>query len=753
MRKTTCRERLRSLAHNVLIAGVGASSLLVATTPARAQGALELQEVVVTAQRRSEDLQTVPISIDAISGETMDKLGEKNFFDYASTIPNLSIGIGSGGGGGNSGQGISSSRAVAIRGVAGNNTTGLYLNDTPIPLSLDPRVIDVDRVEVLRGPQGTLFGAGSMGGTIRIITREPSLDLLSGKVEADGIYVNDGGPGYSINSTVNLPLIDKTMALRVSAFSAFDPGYFSRCWGVDNTPTVALPTGSPSGCKEHVGARQNTGVMTSLRVAPAAIPGLSVTPMFIYQRYNSNGYPTADYTPDDLVQNRPLDVAEAVVDTWDFASVTAKYESPFGRFVGYGTNFWRSGEDIEDGTDFVAAVLPGLPYYVAAPIWDDVYEKTWSGEARFESTLPGPVQFVVGVFSELDERRYYNNWYTPGVDAASGGTLGTDNLDFYFSPVTDRQRAAFLNVSYDITSALQVTGGIRYEYLSRSWAAIGNGWFNGGPSDVGGSHSETDKAPRFTARYELAPNQMVYASAARGFRIGGENPPLAPVCGPSLSSGLQYDTDSLWSFEVGSKNSWIDGRVKSRVAVYRIDWSNIQQSSVLNNICSETVTTNSGAAVIKGAEFELDAALLEHLTVNLAAGYEDAKITETEPGSLTVVGQPLNQVPSWTGSATAQYSVPFGERSAFLRGVWTYTGSRVSYNNTQTGIELGGYNLLNLRVGVDQGPWEFALFANNVFDVRGNLGDESPESGQLPGRPRFLITTPLTLGLHARLDV
>jgi iron complex outermembrane receptor protein len=736
---------------------VWAVVLIVMSGLARAQTALEatgLQEIIVTAQRRSEDLQRVPISMDAITGETMEKLGEKKFFDYASTVPNLSVGIGSGAGGGGSGYGVSSSRAVTIRGVAGNNTTGLYLNDTPVPLSLDPRAVDVDRVEVLRGPQGTLFGAGSMGGTVRIITREPTLEQTSGKMEADAAYVNDGGLGYSVDGTLNLPLIDKSVALRISAFSAFDPGYFTRQWGVDTVPSVELLPGSPSGSKSHVGASQNTGVMASLLIAPSLLPGLSVTPMFIYQRSIYNGYPLADYTPDDLVQNRPLNVAETVADTWDFASVTAKYEGRYGRFVGYATNFYQSGEDIEDGTDFAAGVLPGLPYFVAAPIWNDLYTESWSGEARFESTLPGPVQFVIGVFSELDERRYYENWFVPGANAASGGVLGTDNLYFSYQPNSDRQRAAFLNVSYDVTSALQIAAGMRWEYLANEFTDVGNGWFNGGASSASGKHSEVDKAPRFTARYQFAPNQMVYASAAKGFRIGGENLPLLPVCGSQYTSGgPQYGTDSLWSFEVGSKNSWLADRVKSRLAVYRIDWSKIQQGGVLNSTCDETVITNSGAAVSKGAEFEVDAAVLENLIINLAAGYEDAKITEAVPGSLTVVGQPLNQVPAWTGSATAQYSKPLGEeRSAFVRGVWTYNGSRVSFNNSETGIDLRAYNLLNLRTGINQGPWEFALFADNVSDARGNLGDLIPESGQLPGRPRFLITPPRTIGLHVRRD-
>jgi hypothetical protein len=474
--------------------------------------------------------------------------------------------------------------------------------------------------------------------------------------------------------------------------------------------------------------------------------------MFVYQRSNYNGYPMADYAPGDLVQNRPLDVAEAVESTWDYASLTLNYDTGYGRFVGYVTNFYQSGEDVEDGTDFVASVLPGgFNYYVPASIWNAVYTRTWSGETRFESKLPGPVQFVFGLFDTLNEVGYYENQYSPGSNQASGGVLGTDNLYYTYQPYADRQRAAFLNVSYDITGALQVAAGVRVANLERSYTAFADGWYNGGPSFNSGRHKETDTAPRYTAQYTIAPGQMVYASAARGFRIGGENPPTLPVCGPGLASGSQYDTDSLWSFEVGSKNSWLGGRVKSRVAAYRIDWSDIQQERVLNTLCSEGVVTNSGYAVSRGGELELDAALIDHLIVNLSAGYEDAKITEVAPGSLTAVGQPLNQVPRWTSSASAQYSVPIGaERSGFLRAVWTYTGARTTYNDNPAGVHLAGYDLLNLRAGVDQGPWELALFGDNVFNRWGNLGQLIPESGQIPGRPRFLTTTPLTLGLHLR---
>jgi iron complex outermembrane recepter protein len=731
------------------------------------QNTAPLEEIVVTAERRAENLQSVPISMSAISGTTLENFAVRNFFEYAVTVPNLTIGAGTGVGGNGSGFGVSSSRAVTIRGVAGNNTTGFYLNDTPIPLSLDPRVLDVDRIEVLRGPQGTLFGAGSMGGVVRMITREPALDQTSGKVQAEGFYVDHGGGGYSTSGILNVPLISRSVALRINVFSAFDPGLFTRVWGGPQSalsPSVPLPPDAPTGEKTHVGAIQQTGLVASLGIAPSSLPGFTLTPMFIYQRAISNGYPLADYNPSNFVQIRPLNVPEAVSDTWSFGGLTAKYDAGFGRFIGLGTYFYRNGFDLEDGTQFYATGGAGVgdyPYYVPAPLYNNLYTKTWSGEARFESQLHGPVQFVLGFFSSLSERFYTEYLNSPGANAATGGLLGSDVLYTQGSPAADRQRAEFLDVTYNVTSALQLSAGVRRAYLGHERTYVADGFLNGGPShDFFGNHSENDTAPRYILKYQFMSDQMLYASAAKGFRIGGSNSLLGSVCEAALTiagitNGAPFKSDSLWSYEVGTKNSWFGGRVKSRLSVFRIDWKNIQQTTSLaavDPICGFNVTTNSGAAVSKGAEIEVDAAPLEHLTLNVAAGYDNAKITEATPGSLTVVGQPINEVPKWTGSATAQYSVPLSELSLFIRGQYTYSGSRTSFVNVlpPAGRPLNSYSLVNLRVGVDQGPWEAALFARNLFNAHAEIGDLAGENAELLGRPRWFIATPRTIGLWLR---
>jgi len=723
-----------------------------------------LEEIVVTAQRRAENLQSVPISMSALTGATLENLGVKHFPDFASTIPNLSVGAGTGSGGAGSGFGVSTTRSIAIRGVAGNNTTGVYLNDTPMPMSLDPRALDIDRVEVLRGPQGTLFGAGSMGGTLRFVTREPSVDQTSGRFGIEGSYVDKGGSGYSADGTVNFQLVPGRVAVRANAFSAYDPGLYTRSWGGPQdprSPTLPFPPGgAPVGQKDHVAAEQAIGVSVSLKITPSSIPGMTITPMYMYQRTSSNGYPLADYTADNFTQTRPFNVSEAVKDTWTFSGVTLTQGVKFGRFIASGTYFHRDAFDREDLTEINALFFWGIPYYVPAPLDSTLVTKTWTGEARFESAFEGPMQLVVGVFDSNSDRRYPQFFNAPGLNAATGGALGTDLEYTQNTPNTDRERAAFIDVTYKATESLQFSAGVRRAHLEHEGAYTADGPLNGGtsgPPDTFSKHGENNTAPRFTAKYEIRPRQLLYASAAKGFRIGGTNSVVPPICDQDLANlglknGDPFASDSLWSYEVGTKNSWSGDRVRSRVAAYRIDWKEIQQTVFLP--CTFTVVANSGTAKSQGAELEMDMALLRHLTLNLTLGYEDAKITQATAQSQTIVGQPLSGVAKWSGSATAQYTVPLGNRMAFIRGQWEHTGARTSFINAPppTGRPLDSYDILNLRGGVNQGPLELTLFVRNLFDKRGVVSDLLSEGAELAGRPRLFVVRPRTIGLQLRRD-
>jgi outer membrane receptor protein involved in Fe transport len=739
----------------LFIGFIGQGPALAADAPgSESSGALE--EIIVSAERRNESLQVVPISMSAITGDSLDNLGIKRFDEYAAMVPNLSIGTGSGSGGAGTGFGVSTTKTYTIRGVFGDNTTGVYLDDSPVPPSMDPRLLELDHVEVLRGPQGTLFGAGSMGGTVRFVARDASTDRLSGKLETEGSYVDHGGGGYAANGTLNIPIISDNVALRVSFLSAFDPGLFTRTWGGPLDPRSPIlpfpPGGAPKGEKDHVGAQQDTGFMASLHLTPQAIPGLTVTPMFMYQRSITNGYPLADYTRNDFVQTRPLDVPEAVGDTWDFESLTIKQETSLGNFLLLGNHFYRDGYDLEDTTDANAVVFWGLPYYVPAPIIDHLYFRDWTAETRFESKLPGPVQFVAGLYWSQEDRFYYQYYDAPGFNTATGGIYGTDLTFLQGSPNADRQRAAYVDVTWHATDALQFSAGVREAHLRHDGTYVASGPLNGGVSADYAEHDENDTAPRYTGEYRFGPDHMVYASAAKGFRIGGTNAYVPPQCGSALTelgitNGHQFSSDSLWSYELGLKDSWLDGRIKTRFAVYDIQWKNTQRVVVLP--CEWSIVTNVGASQSTGFEFEIDALPIDHLTVNLTTGYENARVTQGSTESNTTDGEPLQNVPQWTGAVTTQYSVPLGAASTgFIMGQYTYTDNRVSYNNASSGLLLPAYGIANFRLGVNQGPWQAAFFARNLFNTLGVIGDLLPDGAQLPGRPRLFVTRPRTVGIQ-----
>ena len=707
-----------------------------------------LEAVTVTAERRSESIQEVPLSVTAISGETLEKFGDLNFSDYAHTIPNLSFGTGSD-------FGVTNGRTVTIRGITGGRyryglaTTSFYIDDTPVPLSLDPRVLDLQRIEVLRGPQGTLFGSSAMGGTVRVITKQADASGVTATLDAQGFDIKHGGAGYDLSGTVNVPLIADELAMKFSAFSSYKPGIYTREWGVATSPGYTVPAGTVPGSESHIGTDQEYGGMLSFTYTPAAVAGLTVTPMAIYQSTRSNGLPLSDFTPNNLVQVRPLNVPESSEDDWSFEGLTVKYKRDWGTFVSSSTGFHRKALDNEDGTETVVtlygqnyATPPLAPVYTPSPAPSFLDFTEFTQEIRFESSFDGPVQTVIGGYYNHGTSHTGQDITIPYVDGQPGYIQEV--------PHASNEVAEFADISYKPISALEFSAGVRYAELHYLEHKYWYGWINEGLEDVSVNHTEHALTPRYTIKYQINPDNMVYASAAKGFRSGGANA-VPPYCGVGAGD---FKSDSLWSYEIGTKNTLFDGRMNTRIAGYRINWSNIQQSVLL--ACSYSVTQNAGAATSTGAEFEADIAPLKGLNMTLAAGYDNAKITDVPAGaSGFVVGQQLNGVPELTASLLADYEVPTSFGAGFVRGQYSFTGHSVSYSVIP--VQDGGrprdkYSLVDLHFGTITGPWETSLFVKNLFNATGNLGDEQSETTELqnPLRPRWMITQPRTIGLEVR---
>jgi iron complex outermembrane recepter protein len=788
----------------VLIAGVwlAASAVANAATEATSQSG-GLQEVIVTAQKRSESEQTVPMSITTFSAATLQQKAITEFFDYATKVPNLAFAP--------TGDGVGTARTISIRGISGDNVTGFYIDDTPLPDSLDPRVLDIDHIEVLRGPQGTLYGARSMGGTVRLITKVPDLSQFSATVHG-GISDTDrtDRPNYTADAIVNIPLVQDRIALRLSGFYDYEAGYFKRSWCTD--PATAGVTCFPLSASgrttvSNVAAIDTYGGSASLTIK--AGDAVTITPRVMVQRADYNGFPLGDFnsmpqngigfpvpsgpytlpTPlntTNFTQARFFDVPEGGSDWWDLYSLTVHWNTGIGELVSSTAYFDRKVDETEDESEFIwAAITSGAcanpaPYCnppSPGPIEEIKDYQRFVEEIRFASALSGPLQFVVGAFySDFHGRVPFASLYPPATvpnldDQLTGGmpnnSDGIPNLVFAQDFHTDiEEPAVFGELSYDITSALKATAGLRWYQVKTTSegyeAGLATGSFDRTVSPSA-TIKENGTNPKFELDYHFAPDQMVYGLASKGFRPGGVVPIVPPgtpgtpndcvaalaAVNPNLtlSDTRSFKSDSLWNYEIGTKNSFLDHRVILNAAAFDIRWNNIQQAVLLQ--CGFQFIANAGAAESKGGELDLRARATDRLDVSLGVGYQHAKITE-KGESPQPVGSPVFNTPDWTGNGALTYTLPLTNNWNSVSVIdYSYMGSSFSANNSPTNPrKRPAYRLLNARFGFSNGKTELALVGKNLTNEVTNLGDNRSIAAEVPGRPRLFLNQPRTIGIE-----
>ena len=420
----------------------------------------QIEEVVVTAQRRSESLQDVPLSITALSAATLEERSVDSFIDYAGQVPSLAFAY--------TGDGSGTARTISIRGVSGDNTTGFYIDETPVPDSIDPRVVDIERIEVLRGPQGTLYGARSMGGTVRLITTQPDVNNFFGRASANGGKTQDAENGnYGADGAVNLPLVQGFMGLRLTAFYQRQAGFFKRQYLTDpaeanNLPPNANPltTGNlPLSTTNDVGRVDTYGAAAALAIK--ASDNLTITPRVMYQNYQANGfwyadngaYPVpgppsgtnvpVDMHPHGYLQARFYNIPENADDSWILGTVGVNYDAATFNFISSTSLFYRKVDETEDETDFLWQNLeapfdgiplgdvnnPNTPLYHAVPLASTIEEikqvHRFVQELRMTSKLSGPWQYVAGLyFSDTRGRVPYAGYYPPALAPGISQTGG-----------------------------------------------------------------------------------------------------------------------------------------------------------------------------------------------------------------------------------------------------------------------------------------------------------------------------------------
>jgi outer membrane receptor protein involved in Fe transport len=736
---------------------LGCTIASAAETPA-APAPDTLEEITVTAQKRSESVQNVPLSITTFSSKELEQKSITDFFDYGTKVPNLAFA--------NTGDGVGTSRTISIRGIAGDNTTGFYIDDTPLPDSVDPRVLDIDHIEVLRGPQGTLYGARSMGGTVRVITKSPQLSQFTADIHGGVSDTwNTTQPNYTGDAVVNIPIIQDRLALRLSGFYDNEAGYFKRSYCNDINATAnnlnAAPTCTPLSVNtdrsattvlDNIGQVKTYGGAATLTVK--VTDDLTVTPRFMTQRAEYNGFPMSDlltvpgngygypipspFVPpalprlhaNDFLQARMFNVPEGGYDTWKLASVGIHWNTAVGEVISSTAYFTRKVFETEDVSDWLYAGLLGG--YQAIP--DAVSEKKdysrFVEEVRFVSQLQGPVQFVTGLFySDLHGQIPFAGYYPANTAAGVGNIIsnvfglcppnapvGTylcpnpRNPDEIFGTYYNtrvKEPAVFGEASYEFAQNWKATAGIRWSQVKTTAGGYQEGAVAqsvddyyagiGQLVDAPVTTKESSTTPKVQLDYHVNPDVMVYTTAAKGFRPGGLVPSVpAALCATQLPTGVtvdqtrRFNSDSLWNYELGIKSAWFDHRLTLDAAAFYVDWKNIQQLILLG--CGFQYRANAGAATSKGGEIELNARPIQPLQISAGIGYQNAKISESGADSPQRAGDPVFEVPDITANASLTWTQPVWGNDRLVPGIdYAYVGRSFSANN------LSGLNGFSTR--------------------------------------------------------
>ena len=714
---------------------------------AAATDAEALETITVTARKRDESLANVPVSITVFTGDTLEKYNIQSFNDYATKTPDVSFSYGGGP------TGISQARTVAIRGITGQNlygtagATGFYIDDTPIPSSVDPRVLDVEDIEVLKGPQGTLFGESSLGGNVRVVTKKPNLDKDEFSFKVDAGVTSGGGSADGGASVIgNFVVVPDTAAIRVVLFGNHDAGYLTRTFPSPTSPATGDPFLSVP--RTSVG---NQGAQTTYGGSLAGL--LKVTENFqarlrvLFQNSDDNGFPAAfaplpGFTP-DYTLNRAFDVQPYASDNYVLPSLDLSYKGQGWSFVSSSSYFYRHTRDVEDssyGTQQVFASsfynVSGLP--AQSYLWDgERYHDQITEEARVSFDPWHNLSGTVGVFYSQTHTKFYippiyaNGLTNATVLSPTGPVQASSNDEIWTqtNPGIERDKSIFGEIYYKFLDRFTLTLGARQYYLSQEADFTANGFLNFGLTPYNPQHNtESGIDPKYALSYQATEDTLVYASASKGFRAGGAQADVAFCSLQNLpvTDITHLKSDTLWSYEVGTKVQLPHPGLLLSAAAFHIDWNNLQQQAALP--CGFYFTINGGEATINGAELELDGRLTKEFSIRFGVGYEDTRITE--PGALGNVGilpdSRILGVPALNATLGGIYTQPLTNSiDGFVSADYSFTGNSVQLLNSGSGSEATrpAYSLVNLRFGIDRNDTEVSLNVHNLTNAKPNLGD------------------------------
>lgn len=723
-----------------------------------------LEEVVVTATKRDELLKEVPISISAYDTETMDRIGARDLKDIIAVTPGVEYSLDTG-----------ARKIVTIRGMfsrAGSASAGIYIDDVPIQLRIGildlvgigpPKIFDIDRVEVLRGPQGTLFGAGAQSGAIRFVSAQPSLTESSGYSRAD-ISSTDGGElGYEAGVSLGGPIVENEVGYRFSAWYRRDGGY------IDHESSV------PGGAMENDANRSDSVVVRgAMTFAPNE--SLRITPSVIYQKVDieDSGFFDPSGSNPGGGEFRNLNALMTPVDD-KFFLPSLKVEADIGAttltsLTGYMqrddvyqldfTHFWL-WPWFEDG---LPPIDVPLTTEFLQPVPYENHQKVFTQELRLQSNDPeAKLKWTTGLYYSKLKQDVHEATPSPQLDAllqqywgcglidCLGGPLFEDVYTFArWNNMRDEQIAAFGQIDYRLSDKFTVIAGARYSRLKSSFTDRLEGQlsFVGPPSSSAGEQEESVVTPKIGINYEPNDNNLFYASAAKGHRMGGGNASQIPTpdclealneLGASGTPGA-YDSDEMWMYEIGSKNRMFNNRLAIDASVYYGNWDGVQQY-IYVPACVSGFVANIGGAKTEGFDLVLNASVTDNLHLGLNVGYTNAESSRTTTGQNPAVpfiykGDQLYIYGyKWLFAASFEYAFKVSDNDAYVRlddqyhpknnGPFTNLDHPGDIGQTTIFQPNPSYNMLNLRAGIGIGGMEWSIYVNNVGNVHPFMYDLS----------------------------
>jgi iron complex outermembrane recepter protein len=786
--------RQQSKQPHALLTGVPlAGAMLIGAPVVQAQQAASdntgLEEVVVTALKTQQNLQDVPLSIQAIGTERLEELNVKGFDDYVRYLPSVSFQ--------SAGPGFA---RVFMRGAAagdnGNHSgpqpgVGQYLDEQPITTiqgALDIHMYDIARVEALAGPQGTLYGASSQSGTIRIITNKPDKSGFDAGYGIEGNTVANGDPGYLAEGFVNVPL-GESAAIRLVGWARHDGGYIDNVAATRTFPTSGISMDSLA--EDNYNDVDTYGARAALKLD--LNDTWSITPTVMFQKQKGNGIfagesdldelEVAHWHPensDDQWMQAALTV-EGKMSNFDitFASSYLKrdvevnsdysdYAFFYDTIAGYGVYFYDNAGDLINPSQFIHG--------------EDGYTKI-SNELRISSSSENRVRFVAGLFAQRQTHDIQQQYLITDLADVSEVTGWDDTFWLTKQYRIDRDFAAFGEVTFDVTEKLSLTGGMRhFRYENSLEGFYGFGLTNPYGSGTGEAACDPEfgvfeTAPcnnlhkpvdddgntfKFNATFHATDDVMLYATWSEGFRPGGVN---------RRGTFPPYKADFLTNYELGWKTSWANNRLRFNGAIFRGDWDDFQFSFLGDN--GLTNITNAGQAKLKGVEMDVQWAATDAFTLYGGLALQEAELGEDFCKSLDANGDPLDETlcdpadfapegqrlpttPKFKANLTGRYEFPMAGLDAHLQGSVVHNGSSISALLPAEADALGeqeAYSIVDLSFGVQRDMWSAELFVTNAFDERVSLYRYSECDVTICSNPAFdgivygIANRPRTIGL------